>query len=232
MPLIHIETQPVSVHTFEFIQTWIDDQGVNLDEHTYTEKAESRMYAAMTNLGYACRWLNDALASRGAVCIVSDRDGRDVKFGGEHDDLYNAIHSQNDYQRNRTKYGLIYGKYLSYLDRIRDLANLNEITFTQDATVTLGLNRGREQFALDPNDPNLPRNRGFTRENLLHISMKGNKNIVACRACTAFIEYKQTDEFIPYAALNATRTRTVRVKSNKQMIAMFLEKHLSLHGIK
>lgn len=139
MSIIHIETTPVGNNHFELLQTWVS--GVeNLDERTFTEKHEDRMYAAMTNLGYACRWLNDAHAIRGAVCIVSDKDGKDVRFNGEHDDLFEAVYDRNEYKKNRLKYGLLYGKHLGFLDRIRELADVNEITFTQNNEAAVDIN--------------------------------------------------------------------------------------------
>lgn len=231
MPVIHIETQPSAANAYEFIQTWIDDHGGNVDERTYNESHSDRMYAAMTNLGYACKWLSDGLAVRGAICIVTDTDGKDVRYSGEHDDLYEAIRSRPDYQKNRIKYGLIYGKYLGYLDRIRELADENEITFTQNADVMLGVvNRGRE--FVDTLAPRVANPKYWKRDNLLVLSMKGRHNTVMCRICGKSIMYNQTDEFAPYSVWSDDGKRTKMIKSDKQAVAWFLESHCRIHGVK
>lgn len=114
------------------IQTLIVD-GRNYDERVRREKHEDRMYAAMTNLGYACRWLVDRGDVRGTVCIQTDTDGKDKRYGGEHNDLFEAIRFRDEYRRNRAKYALIYGRYVGYLDRIRELADSHEIQFTDNS---------------------------------------------------------------------------------------------------
>jgi hypothetical protein len=134
MYTIFIETIPTGHKIYEFAQTLTLDND-NLEERFLTENHDDRMIAAMTNLGKAARWLNDKQIERGAICIVSDKDGKDQRYGGEHDDLFQAIHSQSDYERNRMKYALIYGKHVAYLDRIRELANTNGIAFTQSQDV-------------------------------------------------------------------------------------------------
>lgn len=234
MPIIHIETQPIARNQYELIQTWVDDLGNNFDERIYIETHDDRMYAAMTNLGKACRWLNDAVVTRGAVCIVSDTDGKDVRFGGEHNDLFEAIHSRADYLKNRTKYGLIYGRYLAYLDRIRDLADENEITFTQDDTVKVSIVNKAAEFErefvpfVDPAT--------WTAENIVRISLKGSQNTVYCMACPATIVFQQTDSFKKMSKPNGKdkrgKDRYIRIKNPKELIAWFTRRHLERHGIK
>lgn len=230
MPTVHIETQPISANTYDLIQTWVGDGNSNLDERLYTEVHEDRMYAAMTNLGKACRWLVDCKVDRGAVCIVSDQDGKDKRYGGEHDDLFEAIYDPREYQRNRAKYSLIYGKYVSYLDRIRELADVNEIVFSQNATAVIEIARGKEFTAANAAEVVRPGS-FYTRDTLLLLNLSGARNMVTCRHCGKSIMYAQTDNFAAYPVWSDDGKRRKLIKNNKQAVAWFLESHCRIHQI-
>lgn len=220
---IYIETNSIGGNAYEFIQTFnVDNQNVN--ERIIHENHADRMIAAMTNLGYACKWLTEERVSRGAICILKDQDGKDQKYGGEHDDLFEAVHSQTDYDDNRIKYSLIYGRHVSYLDRIRHLANSYEIAFTQNTEVQ----QSRERFN-DPNDPLLIVNRHWTRENITKLKLYGDRNVLECVACQKSIAVQQTDNFTGFRETNAKTDRPILIKTNKQLMDNFIELHLRLH---
>lgn len=226
MSVIHITTELVKPNKYEFIQTWeIGEQ--NLDERIFQENHEDRMFAAMTNLGYACKWYADKNHSRGDICIITDTDGKDQRYNGEHDDLFKAIRSRHDYQENRIKYSLIYGKYAKYLDRIRELADTYEIGFTQNELVTERTEKN-EKENLDTDNPYLIQNQKWTRDNIIKISMRGTHNMVGCNACHKSIQYQQSDNFTP-VRLQDAKGRKVLIRSNKQLVKNFQEIHLGMH---
>lgn len=130
MTTIYIETIPKGNNLFDLIHTIeIDGKAVS-DDVVKTDGFDDRMIAAMTNLGLACRYLVDNRCERGEVCIVSDKDGKDHRYGSEHDYLYEAVHSHKDYQENRTKYALFWTNHVKYLDRIREYADIWELQIT------------------------------------------------------------------------------------------------------
>lgn len=233
MPVIHIETNVVAKDEYEFIQTLVVG-AMNVEERTFQEPHEDRMYAAMTNLGYACKWYADQNITRGEICIVTDKDGKDQRYAGEHDDLFKAIHSQKDYDHNRAKYALIYGRHVKFLDRIRELANTYETVFTQNANALDDIRCGNVEFTERAQDdsPFLIRNRTWTRENIVRLSLNGTHNKVICMACQKSIQYNQTDNFTPFSQLYYDQKglrRTVLIKSNKQLVKNFIETHLGMH---
>lgn len=228
MSIIHIETSLVARGEYEFIQTWVDGYN-NLDERVFTEKHEDRMFAAMTNLGYACRWLQDKQVSRGSVCIVSDRDGKDIRYNGEHDTLFEAVAFRSDYQKNRAKYALIYGKYVKFLDRIRELADVNEIAFTQNQEPFNDIKYNAVEVTLSA--PVAYSFKGvFTRANLTKLSLAGTKNTLTCRACNKSIIVQTSDAFTPIRPVGNGRMAGL-IKSNKQLVKKFLDEHCKIHGL-
>lgn len=230
MSTIFIETIPIGNGEFEFTQT-LTQAGQNIAERVWIENHSDRMYAAMTNLGHACKWIADDKIDRGAVCIVSDRDGLDKKFGGEHDELYEAIHSKDDFQKNRLSYSIFYGKYVAFLDRIRYLADSNEITFTQNLeTLKLCNSETPQPFNTDPDSLHLIVNQNWTRENILKLSLKGDKNIATCRACQASITIQQTENFMASTVKHWDTKRLMKIGNPKQLLEHFLNTHLHLHG--
>ena len=231
MSTIFIETIPIGNGEFEFTQTWTS-AGVNLHERVWIETHEDRMYAAMTNLGKACKWLEDAKELRASICIVPDRDGRDKKFGGEHDELFEAVHSQADYEKNKIKYSIFYGKYVNFLDRIRHLANANEIAFTQGIETEVQSSKFKVQSFVEsnPDDPSLIVNQNWNRDNLLKLSLKGDRNIITCRACQAELIVMQTANFMSSQVKHWETKRVMKITNPKQLIEHFLNTHLYLHG--
>lgn len=227
MPIIHIETNLIRPQEYQFTQTWVTGE-MNVDERIFTESHDDRMFAAMTNLGYACKWYADKNFTRGDICIVTDTDGKDKRYNGEHDDLFKAIRSQREYQENRAKYQLIYGRYVGFLDRIRELANAYEINFTQNNTPLVEIQKGAEFTQIvDRNNPYLIANKKWTRQNIIRVSMKGNRNTVTCNACQKSIQYNITDNFAPLRISDGKRTTLA--KNNKQLVKNFQEVHLGQH---
>jgi len=228
MPVIHITTELIGLNEYEFTQTWVAGE-INVDERIFIETHEDRMFAAMTNLGYACKWFADKNFTRGDICIVTDTDGQDQRYSGEHNDLYKAIWSQKDYQDNRVKYSIIYGRYAKYLDRIRELANIYEIGFTQNnAAFTDNNTKVKEYIGIDSDSPYLIKNRKWTRQNIISIRLDGAFNIVQCNACQALERYNQTDNFVPFRVRDAKGRQAV-ITSNKHLVKNFQEIHLGLH---
>lgn len=228
MSIIHIETIPIGKGQFEFIQTWLD-RDTCIDERTFVESHDDRMIAAITNVGKACRWFFDNKTGRGTIVIVSDQDGKDYRYGGEHNDLFEAIHSQSDYQKNRLKYSIIYGKHVAYLDRIRELANNQEICFSLNADTLQEINVKGAEFVQREPIPLHGKSEYWTRENLVKLSLKGAHNIVTCVACRKSIRYNQTDNFRPFTVDNGRGKFNKLIKSNKQLVKYFLDTHVSLH---
>lgn len=230
MPVIHIQTDLISSGKYEFTQTWCVGE-TNADERTFTESHEDRMYAAMTNLGYACKWYGDKNITHGDICIVTDTDGKDQRYNGEHDDLYKAIRSSLDYQHNRAKYALIYGRYVRFLDRIRDLADTFEITFSQNDRSDADAPEVKETRA--PLPLTKFQKIKWTRENIISLSFIGRENVVKCNACQKKIIFQQTDTFKPFRMFcgkdNKGHDRFAMVRSNKQRVKNFQEIHLGMH---
>ncbi len=228
--VIHIETNPINSETFEFIQTWVNGNN-NLDERYLTEKHEDRMAAAIVNIGKAARWFVDTDTVRGSICIITDRDGTDERFGGEHDTLFNAIVSRDDYQKNRLKYALLYGSHVSRLDRIRDYADANEISFTQNAKALEDVVFHGQELKANV----LPMNQapGFWNEkNLTKIFLSGARNQIVCQLCGASAMFQQKDSFTAFTVWNEKTNKQNLISSNKAFIKFFLESHLFRHGIK
>lgn len=220
---IFIETIPIGNNDFEFIQTWNDNEH-NLDERLIVEKHDDRMIAAMTNLGYACKWLVDCKIERGNVCIMSDRDGQDFRYGAEHSELFTAIHSEKDYQENRLKYEIFFGRYVRFLDRIRELANIHEIAFVQSETA---IRTGEKPIVtIDKNDPSLIANQNWNVNNILKIAF----NKVTCLACSKTMIFSPTGTFAAQLLVNPITLQKKMIKTNKEMIAWFRDTHLVLHG--
>lgn len=189
------------------------------------------MFAAMTNLGKAARWLADENQDRGSICIVSDRDGKDIRFGGEHDALFEAVYSKPDYIRNRAKYGLLYGSHVRFLDRIRDLADAYEISFTQGRSPVLQevVFHGKEIPSECP--PEYHARNFWNRENLITLSLDGSQNKIKCNLCGVSSVVQQKDSFTAFSAFSFKTNRTVILKTNKAFLKFFLEEHLNRHGL-
>ena len=87
------------------------------------------MIAAMTNLGLACKWFSERgdTDRHRMICLQKDSSNPDELEGAEHNDLFKVINELrtarytddvNDFIQARLKYQAIYGKYVSYLDKI------------------------------------------------------------------------------------------------------------------
>ncbi len=227
---VHIETIPTGHNSYEFIQTWVSGES-NVDERILNEKHDDRMFAAMTNLGKAARWLADEGVDRGSICIVSDRDGKDTRFGGEHDALFEAVHNKPDYIRNRAKYSLLYGSHVRFLDRIRDLADNYEISFTQGRSTVLQevVFHGKE---ISPECPPEHHARNFwNKENLVTLSLDGSQNKIKCNLCGVSSVIQQKDSFTAFSVFSFKTNRTIILKTNKAFLKFFLEEHLHRHGL-
>lgn len=127
---IHIETNRVNEEMFELTQTLMDDDRC-ITERVFTEYAENRFAAALINIGLACRWIGDENLKNCAIAITSDRDGKDFRFGGEHNELFNILENGSRYNANRMKYSAFYPRYVLWLDRVRWLAHWHTIRFIQ-----------------------------------------------------------------------------------------------------
>lgn len=222
---IYIETTPIGNGEFELRQTLTVD-GVCKDEREITDVFDDRMIAAITNLGLACKWLIDDNITRGDVTLITDQDGKDVRYGGEHNDLFAAIHSKPEYINNRGKYALFYGKHVTWLDRIRDYADLNEIAFRigekdEKITPVVKRNYGGTYY-----EHRLMKE--LTRTNITRISMAGASNTIYCTVCGESEKYAQTNEFKPVTATDA-RGKSFTLKTNKQLVHNFLERHYGKH---
>lgn len=127
--IVYIQTESLGNGKYELFRTETVGFYCKDEQHEIID-APDRMVAAMINLGRACRWLTDKDVMRGEVVIVTDTDGLDKRYAGEHNDLYNAIHTRSGYRDSRAKYRSFYGDYIKYLDKIRSLADQWEIVFT------------------------------------------------------------------------------------------------------
>lgn len=228
--VIHIETNTIGANQFEFIQTWVSGEN-NLNERYLQEKHDDRMQAAIVNVGKACRWLQDANAVRGSVCITSDKDGRDARYGGEHDALFEAIYNKSEYVRNRAKYNLLYHSHVKHLDRIRELADANEISFTQDRSPFLNevVFHGKELPATVKPEHHA---RNFWNEgNLVTLSLAGSQNRIKCNLCGVSSVVQRKDSFTAFSVFSFKSNRTVIIKNNKAFLKFFLNEHLNRHGL-
>ena len=119
MPIIIVETLPKGSENFQFIQSVFSGASSKGDRIT-EYKCPSRLLAAIVNVGMACRFLVDEYSEWSKIIeIVSDQDGKDFKYDGEHDILYKLLFPANDYEAR--KVFSLYGEYIRLLDRIQQL---------------------------------------------------------------------------------------------------------------
>lgn len=125
MPKIYCQTVPLS-SGYELYRT-LSIGFWNKDEVIESIDAPDRMIAAIINVGMACKWISDLNAPRSSIVIATDLDGKDMRYDGEHNKLYDCISSRQNFQLNRPKYKAFYGDYIRYLDRLRYLVECYEI---------------------------------------------------------------------------------------------------------
>lgn len=228
MPLIYIETTPLTKTLFECSQTWIE-AGINTCERFEEIEADSRMSAAMTNLGKACRWLADSNIQGGAVCIATDRDGRDLRYSGEHDALFDAVQDRTEYQKNRQAYIPLYGKYVAYLDRIRLLVDEWYISFTQnDKEIAPPEYHATPESEIMEKLLEYGKGNHWTLKNIVSIDLNGKENAITCNACHRRIVFRTTGKFKSFRTISGLH-RYKYIKG-KEFIKYFTEKHLHEHN--
>jgi len=126
MPLIYCQTVQTAPFKFELIQSeyiGLNTVSENIIAHESangTRAGDARLLAAIINVGLACRELSDRAGEMARVVgIESDKDGLDVKHGGEHDILFSLLVPSNDFEAR--KQISLYFEFERYLARIKTL---------------------------------------------------------------------------------------------------------------
>lgn len=89
-------------------------------------ECDSRLKAAICNFGFAERFLIDNYPkSAKEIGIISDSDGQDVRYSGEHNVLYSLLMPHSDYESR--KLSGLYKEYERFLFRAKDLVRLGNI---------------------------------------------------------------------------------------------------------
>lgn len=91
----------------------------NTDEIHTPVISNDRLYAAIINVGKACRCLADNEVFAGTIQIKTDLDGKDRRHDMEHDALFAMLAGGDDPQARKLR--SIYYRYTRYIGRIRQL---------------------------------------------------------------------------------------------------------------
>lgn len=130
MPSIHIQTIPNGTNIFQFIQSGrIVDKGLSgfdCEDWVQDYQADNRLKASIINFGLAARYLvDDWKGWNNEIIIATDTDGKDVKYGKEHNILYALLNPHNDYEAH--KLAGLYQEYKPFLVRVKELIGLGRI---------------------------------------------------------------------------------------------------------
>lgn len=124
--LIYIETNRIALNEFEFIHSYyVGLSSVNEQIDTWTEPENDRLRAAIVNVGFA---LNAIAGYEGNVKVIglpSDKDGKDILHGGEHDILFSLLAPRDDFEAR--KHLSLYHAYERYLGRCKLLMLRHDI---------------------------------------------------------------------------------------------------------
>lgn len=129
---IEILTQRVGKNDFCFYHTVSRIEGGAITHRfqdsviTFREDTNDRLRAAIANLGLAARRFADAGQSNGCIVLENDKDGKDMKFGGEHNILFGLLYPDS-YGANK-KNASIYASYNTWLTKAKMLINDYRIT--------------------------------------------------------------------------------------------------------
>jgi hypothetical protein len=128
MTCIALETIRRRKNEFELRQTWYTGFMITGEKvHDWVDAENDRLRAAIINVGYACRDLYEArhLEVVRIISIESDQDGKDNRYAGEHNILFNLLFPHNDYEAAKSR--SLYADYLKYLTRINELRHKAKI---------------------------------------------------------------------------------------------------------
>lgn len=117
MATIFIETIPIA-NSFQLNRTLYIGYAASkdwLEEYSF----DDRLRAAIYNFGVAAKELIKQDYSHKQIAIISDNDGRDRKFDGEHNTLYSLLYPYNDLESR--KYASLYQDYSAWLHRAKEL---------------------------------------------------------------------------------------------------------------
>lgn len=123
MSAIWIQTLPLGNNKYQFIhslQTGLSWAAESIND--YPNEVEDRLRASIINFGLACHYFIEgqgAYEGTPRIVIASDKDGKDIKHGGEHEILYSLLYPHSDYEM-RKLYGL-YREYEKYTLRAKEL---------------------------------------------------------------------------------------------------------------
>lgn len=133
MPLIYCETNRIKQNEFELVRSeYVGLDARNEIVEPHTDVNNDRLYMAILNVGFACKYLGDRedkgepLAHR-VVGIESDIDGKDSRNGGEHDILFALLVPKDDEYGRKMR--SLYYDYERYLSRILQLSMKYDIKF-------------------------------------------------------------------------------------------------------
>lgn len=117
---LYIETErdPENPKQYQFLWS-VSGEDWNTGEIIRYYETSDRLLASIVNLGQACAVLAFNKAGFATVEIKSDKDGKDIKHGGEHDILHALVCPVDDVQA--LKYRSLYHEYSRYIGRIKQL---------------------------------------------------------------------------------------------------------------
>lgn len=117
MPLIYCETIRKTKLEFELMQTrYVGADIISDTVIPYHVPSGDRLEAAIINVGFACADLSKLDTDIKIVGIESDKDGKDVRNGGEHDALFSMLSPRDDFEGRKLR--SLYHGYERYLGRI------------------------------------------------------------------------------------------------------------------
>lgn len=129
MPSVYIETYPLNNRIYECYRTvamGYDFRGDTIEE----VEAPNRFHAVVINVGRAARYLvdNHHGERHNRINIISDKDGQDVKYGGEQDAVYHLLNPTTAAEARKAI--SLYSEYTRYLDRIKEYRQAAGIKIT------------------------------------------------------------------------------------------------------
>lgn len=116
MPIITLETECIKERQYQLIRGVSIGAGM-IDEIVVDYEAPDRLWAAIINLGLACKYVVEKYPNYTKVIkLVSDGIYPDIKYGGEQNILYSLLHPFSDSEARKHK--ALYKDYARLLDRV------------------------------------------------------------------------------------------------------------------
>lgn len=117
---IYLETERTGIHTFQFLWGYfVGASSTGEKEQEWKQEDNDRLRAAIVNVGLAARELSETDTDVRVIKIKSDKDGKDFRYGGEHETLYSLLVPSDDFQARKMR--SLYGDYMRYVSKVLEL---------------------------------------------------------------------------------------------------------------